>query len=101
MIPCYREPLDVISKTFLAALSAPCPVGCFKSVYLCDDGKDPEKRAFVRGLGRSDAHYVSGRKRQKGEMNGKSANINNIANLLYPEGTWFFRWLWVIYTLIT
>lgn len=85
LIPCYREPLDVIKKTFIAALSAPVPAGCRKSVYLCDDGKDHEKRAFVRSLGRSDAQYVSGRKRAKGEMNGKSANINNVAHLLYQQ----------------
>lgn len=28
----------------------------------------------------------SGRKRAKGEMNGKSANINNAAKQIYPEG---------------
>ena len=30
--------------------------------------------------------YVSGRKRAKGEMNGKSCNINNAARLIYPAG---------------
>lgn len=28
----------------------------------------------------------SGRKRAKGEMNGKSANINSCARAIYPEG---------------
>ncbi len=28
----------------------------------------------------------SGRKRAKGEMNGKSANINDAARQIYPEG---------------
>ncbi len=29
--------------------------------------------------------YISGRKRAKGEMNGKSGNVNNICNQLYPD----------------
>lgn len=28
IIPCYKEPLDVISKTVLAALYASIPAGC-------------------------------------------------------------------------
>ena len=31
--------------------------------------------------------YVSGRMRAKGEMNGKSANLNNCLTQIYPEGT--------------
>lgn len=54
------------------------------TVYLLDDGKDPEKRAFIRSLGMSNAVYISGRKRAKGEMNGKSANINNAMRQIYP-----------------
>ena len=30
--------------------------------------------------------YVSGRTRAKGEMNGKSANLNNVCRQLYPDG---------------
>lgn len=30
--------------------------------------------------------YVSGRKRQAGEMNGKSGNINNCCAQIYPKG---------------
>ena len=29
--------------------------------------------------------YVSGRQRPKGEMNGKSANLNNCLRQVYPE----------------
>lgn len=29
--------------------------------------------------------YISGRKRAKGEMNGKSGNVNNICSQLYPD----------------
>ena len=31
--------------------------------------------------------YVSGRKRASGEMNGKSANLNNCLSYIYPAGT--------------
>ena len=31
--------------------------------------------------------YVSGRKRAPGEMNGKSANLNNCLSYIYPAGT--------------
>lgn len=86
VIPCYKEPLDVVSKTFIASMYASMPVNCRRTVYLLDDGKDPEKRQFVRSLGLSNAVYISGRKRAKGEMNGKSANINNAARLIYPPG---------------
>ena len=86
VIPCYKESLDVISKTFMAALYASLPPNCRRTVYLCDDGKDPDKRRFVRSLGLSNAVYVSGRKRAKGEMNGKSANINNAMRQIYPAG---------------
>ena len=30
--------------------------------------------------------YVSGRKRTPGEMNGKSANLNNCLKQIYPDG---------------
>lgn len=50
----------------------------------CDDGKDPEKRAWMKSKG-PDFVYISGRKRAKGEMNGKSGNVNNICSQLYPD----------------
>lgn len=52
--------------------------------YSCDDGKDPAKRAWIHGKG-PDFVYISGRKRAKGEMNGKSGNVNNICSQLYPD----------------
>lgn len=55
-------------------------------VYLCDDGKDPQKRKWCQRMG-AGVEYVSGRLRAKGEMNGKSANLNNCLTQIYPEGT--------------
>ncbi|KAK9908885.1 hypothetical protein WJX75_004221 [Coccomyxa subellipsoidea] len=83
LVPCYKEELEIIQKTVLAALDATLPAGCARTVYLCDDGKDPEKRAWIGTLG-PDVVYVSGRFRKKGEMNGKSGNLNNCARQIYP-----------------
>lgn len=47
LVPCYKEELEIIQKTVLAALNATLPAGCARTVYLCDDGKDPEKRAWI------------------------------------------------------
>ena len=70
----------------MAAYDATLPAGCQRTIYLCDDGKDPKKRKWVDSLG-ADVVYVSGRKRPPGEMNGKSGNINNVCAQLYPKGT--------------
>lgn len=86
VIPCYKEPLEVISKTFMAAMYASMPPNCRRTVYLLDDGRDPDKRRFIRSMGLPNAVYISGRKRSKGEMNGKSANINNAMSQIYPAG---------------
>ena len=83
LVPCYKEELDIVQKTVIAARTAILPEGVLRTVYLCDDGKDPEKRAWVNSLG-PDVVYVSGRYRKKGEMNGKSGNLNNVARQLYP-----------------
>lgn len=83
LIPCYKEELEIVQKTVIAARTAILPEGVARTIYLCDDGKDPEKRAWVNSLG-PDVVYVSGRYRKKGEMNGKSGNLNNVARQLYP-----------------
>ncbi len=76
---CYSHWLPV-----QAALDAPLPAGCSRTVYLCDDGKNKQKRKWC--LGRApEVVYVSGRQRPKGEMNGKSANLNNCLRQIYPE----------------
>lgn len=65
-------------------MDAPLPAGCSRTVYLCDDGKNKQKRKWC--LGRApEVVYVSGRQRPKGEMNGKSANLNNCLRQIYPE----------------
>ena len=73
LVPCYKESLDILRRTVVAARDAPLPLGCAgKTVYLCDDGRDPKKRKWVDALGDPAVVYVSGRQRPAGEMNGES-----------------------------
>ena len=39
LIPCYKESLELIQRTVTAALDAVLPVNCYRTVYLCDDGR--------------------------------------------------------------
>ena len=85
LVPCYKEDLGIVQRTVLAAAAAPLPSGCARTVYLCDDGKDRAKKAWIKSLGAGFV-YVSGRARPPGEMNGKSGNLNNVCRQLYPAG---------------
>ncbi|KAL6758953.1 hypothetical protein V8C86DRAFT_3133889, partial [Haematococcus lacustris] len=76
LVPCYKEPMEVVVATIMAAVT----------VYLCDDGKDAEKAAFIEALSATeDVVYVSGRTRKKGEVNGKSANLNFCLHKIYAS----------------
>jgi len=44
------------------------------------------KQAWVAAVNSPELVYVSGRTRQAGEINGKSGNLNNALNLIYPPG---------------
>jgi hypothetical protein len=79
LVPCYKEDLSVISSTVNAALAAHLPAMTSRTVYLLDDGKDDEKRQFIDELKLNGeaVEYISGRVRPKGEVNGKSGNLNN------------------------
>lgn len=50
----------------MAAYDASLPEGCARTIYLCDDGKDPKKRKWVDSLA-ADVVYVAGRKRPAGK----------------------------------
>lgn len=48
LIPCYKEPLSVITKTITSILSAREGfVEIDILIYLCDDGNDPEKQEYI------------------------------------------------------
>lgn len=65
LIPCYKESCELVKLTVLGALKAPLPKDTIRTVYLCDDGKDPTKEEMVRELNMEWGclEYVSGRKR--------------------------------------
>jgi hypothetical protein len=44
-------------------------------------------QAWVSELGRIDLQYIADRIRTPGEVNGKSANLNNALNHIFPPGT--------------
>uniref|UniRef100_A0A383V9F4 Glycosyltransferase 2-like domain-containing protein n=1 Tax=Tetradesmus obliquus TaxID=3088 RepID=A0A383V9F4_TETOB len=90
LVPCYKESLGTVSATVAAAMEVALPPGVTRELYLCDDGKDAEKRAWLEhtyGQGhKGQVHYVTGRSRAKGEINGKSANLNNVLrNIIYKQ----------------
>jgi hypothetical protein len=60
-----------------------------RSIYLCDDGKDPIKEAWVASLELDcPVFYIRGHVRAEGEVNGKSGNLNNaLSNVIFPPGT--------------
>lgn len=41
LLPCYKESLELFQATVNACLNAELPTGCRRTVYICDDGKDP------------------------------------------------------------
>ena len=45
-VPCYKEDLLILQRTCACALAALLPAGCSRTVYLLDDGKDPDKRKW-------------------------------------------------------
>lgn len=84
LIPTYTESLSIVKETATAAADALLPDKCKRTVYVLDDGKDPEKAAWVAEQGREDLVYRSGRVRAPGETNGKACNLNNTLRWLYP-----------------
>ena len=39
IVPCYKESLDILRRTVLAARDGVLPAGVGRTIYLCDDGK--------------------------------------------------------------
>ena len=77
LVPCYKESVELVKITVLGALKAPLPRNTLRTVYLCDDGRDPAKEEMVRELNAEFGclEYVTGRKRDpNGErMRGQTA----------------------------
>ena len=56
----------MVQCTVIAALTADLPAGTSRTVYMCDDGNDPEKRAWAETLAGRGLVYVSGREKHPG-----------------------------------
>ena len=54
-------------------------------IYICDDGNDYKKLAWVQQLNDPEIMYVTGRDKSLRSLNGKSANLNHCLQLLYPD----------------
>lgn len=75
LIPCYRESIEIVKPTVLAALN----LSHDKSklfVYLCDDGADVEKQEWVESMKKEypNLEYVTRPTEFKGH--GKAGNLN-------------------------
>lgn len=87
LIPCCREPFELVKASVLAALSAAVPANMSKHVYLLDDLPDERRRVWVQsmtGATRGCLHYRS-RAPGMNETNARACNLNASLQLLYGE----------------
>lgn len=73
LIPCYKEELHLVRMVVLGALGINYPSQLL-SVYLCDDGRDPQKKGMVEALRRAhpNLHYVT----RPDNAHAKPGNVN-------------------------
>jgi cellulose synthase (UDP-forming) len=76
-IPTYNESLQIVQDTVLAALSMDYPHDRFR-VYLLDDGKRPEFKAFAEAAG---AGYIT----RDDNKHAKAGNLNNALGMTDGE----------------
>jgi cellulose synthase (UDP-forming) len=76
-IPTYNESLQIVQDTVLAALSMDYPRDRFR-VYLLDDGRRPEFKAFAEAAG---AFYIA----RTDNKHAKAGNLNNALGLTDGE----------------
>lgn len=85
LIPCYKEDLEIVKVTILAALNMEHDAGRL-FVYLCDDGADPAKIEWVQKTQETypNLMYVTRPLEHKGH--GKAGNLNYcLRHVIYPE----------------
>lgn len=59
----------------------------FVAVYILDDGKDPDKKAWVQKQNDPELAYTPGHIKSGPEINGKACNLNATLRALFPAGT--------------
>lgn len=57
------------------------------AVYILDDGKDPDKKAWVESFKDPDMLYSPGHIKTGPEVNGKACNLNSTLRALFPAGS--------------
>eukprot|EP00475_Leptophrys_vorax_P022138 TRINITY_DN3009_c0_g1_i1.p1 TRINITY_DN3009_c0_g1~~TRINITY_DN3009_c0_g1_i1.p1 ORF type:complete len:681 (-),score=165.03 TRINITY_DN3009_c0_g1_i1:68-2110(-) len=85
LIPCYKEPVDIVNKVVLAATKLHFDRDRLH-VYLCDDGSDPKKEEWVKQLRKqgSKVYYVSRPQEHKGHA--KAGNMNyTLKHVIYKD----------------
>lgn len=68
LIPTYNEPLNIVKLTVFAALASDWPADKLK-VYVLDDGRRPEFKAFCQDVG---AGYIT----RDNNLHAKAGNLN-------------------------
>lgn len=56
-------------------------------MYILDDGKDPDKKAWVQKQNDPEMAYTPGHLKSGPEINGKACNLNSTLRALFPAGT--------------
>ena len=57
------------------------------AVYILDDGKDPDKKAWVQNQNDPEMAYTPGHIKSGPEINGKACNLNATLRALFPAGS--------------
>ena len=60
-VPCYKESLEILRRTIMAAYDATLPTGCARTIYLCDDGKARRPPLSLPSLCRHEAVHATWR----------------------------------------
>jgi len=87
LVPCYKEDLEIVRSTCIAALHISYKHVENIFVYLCDDGNDPAKRNWVAKMQQNDfpnLFYITRPKKFKGH--GKAGNLNyTLRDVIYRK----------------
>jgi cellulose synthase/poly-beta-1,6-N-acetylglucosamine synthase-like glycosyltransferase len=87
LIPCCKEPTDLVKETILAALWQDYPTEKF-TVYVCDDGGDEELKSWVeseQAVNGTNVRYIRRVKTPGIPHHAKAGNVNHAMTLTTSE----------------
>eukprot|EP01135_Chromosphaera_perkinsii_P002904 Nk52_evm15s230 gene=Nk52_evmTU15s230 len=76
----YNEEVELVKTTSLAACDIDYPEDLL-NVYLCDDGRDPEKKEMIKECKRPNLKYIT----RNNNEHAKAGNINNAMSLTQSD----------------